>query len=76
MPNKEQKTATDLEEMIIMEFRKHPELNNILSVIVTPEIFRPGGLTWECHRVADDLPTHGIMADEIIRKLQDQFDLV
>jgi len=46
VPNKEQKTATDLEEMIIMEFRKHPELNNILSVIVTPEIFRPGGLTW------------------------------
>jgi hypothetical protein len=76
MATKEKKTAAELEELIITEFRKRPELRNILSVIVTPELPTPDGATWECHRVSDDEATsRRIVADEIIRKLQDQFDL-
>jgi hypothetical protein len=76
MPTKEKRTAAELEELIITEFKKRPEFNNILSVIVSPELPTPGGPTWECHRVSDEVTMRGSIADEIIRKLQDQFDLV
>jgi hypothetical protein len=76
MPTKEKRTAAELEELIITEFKKRPELNNILSVIVSPELPTPGGPTWECHRVSDEVTMRKTIADEIIRKLQDKFDLL
>jgi hypothetical protein len=76
MANKEKKTMAELEELIITEFKKHPEFKNILSVIVSPELPSPDGPTWECHRVSDEVTMRGTIADEIIRKLQDKFDLL
>jgi hypothetical protein len=76
MANKEKKTMAELEELIITEFKKHPELKNILSVIVSPELPSPAGPTWECHRVSDEVTMRKTIADEIIRKLQDKFDLL
>jgi hypothetical protein len=75
MASKEKKTASELEELIIKEFQKRPELKNSLSVVVSPELPTPGGPTWECRRVSDDVTMRGTIADEIIRKLQDKFDL-
>jgi len=77
MATKEKKTAAELEELIIAEFKKRPELNNILSVVVSPELPTAGdGPTWECHRVSDEVTMRGTIADEIIQRFQNQFDLV
>jgi hypothetical protein len=78
MPTKEKKTASELQELIFVEFRKRPELNNVQTISVTPVAApAPDGPSWECHRVSDGPATLRVtVADEIIRKLQDQFDLL
>ena len=78
MPTKEKKTASELQELVFAELRKRPELNNIQTISITPAaVPTPGGPTWDCHRASDGPATlRGTIADEIIRKLQDQFDLV
>jgi hypothetical protein len=78
MPTKEKKTASELQELVLTEFRKHPELNNIqtvrVSAIVAPA---PGGSTWQCHHASDGpAPTRITIANAVISRLQDQFDLL
>ena len=78
MANKEKKTAPELEELMMVEIKKRPELDNILSAGITPSgMPKPGGPTWDCNYIADGAaPARVSIADEIKRKLQDQFDLI
>jgi hypothetical protein len=78
MPTKEKKTASELQDLVFAELRKRPELSNIQTISITPAaVPSPGGSTWDCHRVSDGPATLRVtIADEIIRRLQDEFDLV
>jgi hypothetical protein len=78
MADKEKKTAAELEELMMTEIRKLPELDNIMSADITPPgMPKPGGPTWECNYVTDGAaPARVFIADEIKRKIQDQFDLI
>ena len=74
---KEKRTAAHLEAMILDEIRKHPDLRIIQAVAVTPHRRKlPHGPTWEAAYVTEGSSSKAGMADEILRKLQDQFDLL
>jgi hypothetical protein len=73
---KEKRPAAKLEEMLLTEIRKHPELNVILDVAVTPHRSPVSdGPTWEASYVTDGPDSKVALADEIARLLQGQFDL-
>jgi len=77
MATKQKKTAYELEALMMVEIRRYPELNNIQAVGVVPPAMPTGGPTWECNYVSDGpAPTRLDIADEIKRKLQDEFDLL
>jgi len=76
--NKEKKTASELENLVMIEIRKHSELRGIQDVgVALPRIPILYGPTWECFYVADGAQSTSLeIADEIVRKLQNQFDLI
>lgn len=78
MASKEKKTASELEELMMTEIRKRPELSGVQNVGVTPPAIPiPHGPTWECFYVSDGAPSTRVeIADEIMRKLQNQLDLI
>lgn len=77
MATKEKKTGAELTAMIMQEIRKHSDCTDITNVA----IIRPAqqsaphpnwGVAWTRNYSSNLRP---VMADEIARKLQNQFDL-
>jgi hypothetical protein len=76
MTEKQKKTEAELKAIIMQEIRKHPICRNILDVaIVPPE--RPSSYlpNWSASWVMDGAAPWPPAADEIVQKLQRQFDL-
>ena len=77
MTAKEKKTATDLTATIMQEVRKHPDCNDITNVaIIRPVQHAPGHPNWSFAWTRDHTSSLApATANEIARKLQNQFDL-
>lgn len=77
MATKEKRTGVELTAIIMQEVRKHSECTDITGVaIIRPVQHAPHepnwGFAWT-RNYTNNLPP--AMADEIVRKFQNQFDL-
>jgi hypothetical protein len=77
MAAKEKRTGSELTAIIMQEIRKHPDCIDITNVaIIRPAQQIPHHPNWGFAWTRDYTATLApVMADEIARKLQNQFDL-
>jgi hypothetical protein len=76
MTEKQKKTEAELKTIIMQEIGKHPKCRNIQNVVIAPSA-RPSSYlpNWSVSWVVDDAAPRPADADEIVQKLQRQFDL-
>jgi hypothetical protein len=77
MAAKEKRTGAELTAIIMQEVRQHSDCNDITNVaIIRPVQYAPDGLNWGFAWTRDYTSNLApAMADEIARKLRNQFDL-
>jgi hypothetical protein len=68
---KDMKTEAELESLLMEEVRKYPECSRVTGVAIT----RPTDRNWDVAWVMDGPRFVPPIANEIARRLQQQFDL-
>ena len=76
MLNKPTKTRRELQALIMQEIRKNPEFRNIENVAITrPMQSAPHLPNWSFACVLDGASLAPSNADEIVQKIQREYDL-
>jgi hypothetical protein len=78
MATKEQKTATELVEMITGEIRLYPQFNPVVDITVSPATPPPANWTASYNIAASQSGPWPVFpeVDKLIRLFQDDFELV
>jgi hypothetical protein len=77
MIQKPKKTEAELRAIIMQEIRKHPQFGSIQDVAIDRPIQKnPHDPNWGFAWIVDGPPLRPAGADEIVRHLQNQLDLI